>query len=188
MYRNISFGFYIIGILLLVALSCKDKKRSSLEKMVTEWIGKEIVFPEGLECLHLGKDMTCLDPNKNAYKILVYTDSVGCTSCKLNLHVWKTYQQEIDSIFQNESVEFLFYFQPKRRSELEYLLKREGFEHTVFLDEKGVLNDLNDFPEGMQYQCFLLDEGNRVISIGNPTLNQRIWDLYKQALISKNTT
>ena len=36
----------------------------------------------------------------------------------------------------------------------------------------------------MSYQCFLLDKDNKVVMIGNPTLNPAIWDLYKQTVMA----
>ena len=131
----------------------------------------------------MGSAIACPDMSDTTYKVLLYTDSVGCTSCRLNLHVWKAYMEEAEAIVPGK-VDFLFYFQPKNRKELEYLLKREKMEHTVFMDEKGEINRINDFPEEMEYQCFLLDGENKVISIGNPILNPKIWEIYKQVIIS----
>ena len=31
------------------------------------------------------------------YKVVTYIDSVGCTSCKLQLPRWKLFMQEVDS-------------------------------------------------------------------------------------------
>ena len=31
------------------------------------------------------------------YKVVTYIDSVGCTSCKLQLPRWKQFMQEVDS-------------------------------------------------------------------------------------------
>jgi len=79
-------------------------------------------------------------------------------------------------------VDFLFHFQPKDRKELEHILKQNKLKQTVFIDEKGEISRLNNFPEGMAYQCFLLDRDNKVVSIGNPVLNPKIWEIYKQLI------
>jgi len=177
---------WVVAILLVSSVACKDNKRTSAEKLIMEWVGKEIIFPPRPDCTYMGEDTPCTGLSNVPYKILVYTDSVGCTSCRLNLTVWKAYMKEVDT-FAPGKVDFLFYFQPKNRKELEYLLKREGLEHTVFIDEKGEISRINDFPKGMEYQSFLLVRENKVLSIGNPVLNPKMWEIYKQVITSSNT-
>jgi hypothetical protein len=59
--------------------------------------------------------------------------------------------------------------------------------YPVFIDEKNEINRLNHFPTLMEYQCFLLDKDNKVLLIGNPTLNLRIWEMYKQVITGEIT-
>jgi hypothetical protein len=79
-------------------------------------------------------------------------------------------------------VGFLLYFQPKNVKEMGFLFVRERFDYPVFMDTNGVINSLNRFPQEMQYQCFLLNSDNKVLMIGNPVSNQRIWELYKEQI------
>ncbi len=176
--------FKVLAVCLLFLFACNNKKWSKAEQIVKEWGGKEIIFPEGTKCMFMGQDTTCQQSQSAKYKLLVYTDSTGCTSCKLNIGLWKMYIETIDSILPNQ-VEYLFYFQPKDRTELDKLLKREKFEHIVFIDEDGKISNSNNFPLEMEYQCFLLNNDNKVISIGNPTLNPRIWNIYQEIFKSK---
>jgi len=170
------------GILLAACLlGCGQDKRSVSEKTVGDWIGREIVFSDATDCFYMGKDTLCPSHRDVPYTVLLYTDSVGCTSCRLNLALWKRYMWEMDSIAPNH-VRFAFYFRPKSRKELELLLCRERLEHVVFVDRDGSLAQRNRFPEDMVYQCFLLDQNNRVLAIGNPTLNPNLWDLYKSII------
>lgn len=93
----------------LMLTSCKDSKKRSVEKIVSEWIGKEIKFPNDLPCMQGGGDSACPSLNTGTHKIVHYIDSLGCTSCKLNLMLWKIYKEEIDSLSKNQ-VELLFFF------------------------------------------------------------------------------
>ncbi|GAB6010953.1 DUF1573 domain-containing protein [Viscerimonas tarda] len=120
------------------------------------------------------------------YKILIYTDSTGCTGCKLKLYQWKEIIHEADSLMPNK-LNFLFYFHPKDTKELKFLLKRDRLEYPVFIDEQNEINRLNNFPTDMMYQCFLLNKENRVVAMGNPTMNPKIWELYK-SIIQGDTT
>lgn len=172
--------FWIVIILSVGLISCKNSKKTAAEKLVTEWLGKEIRFPTSLKRTYMGKDTVVSPEAKNMdYKILLYTDSNGCTSCKLNLSMWKVYMKEIDSVMPNR-IEFLFYFQPKNTKELSHLLKRDRLETPVFIDDKGEISRINNFPKKMEYQCFLLDHDNKVLSIGNPAINPKIWEVYKR--------
>ncbi len=152
-----------------------------MEKMVREWSGKTIVFPEAFLCKRSGKDIVCPDWQASSYKILVYTDSIGCTSCKLRMETWKDIISEIETLaFGN--VHFLFFFHPKDERELDWLLKREHFDYPVFIDRNNTIQGLNHFPDHPSFQAFLLDRNNTVLAIGNPVLNPEIRDLYKQLI------
>ena len=52
--------------------------------------------------------------------------------------------------------------------------------YPTFMDLEDKINQLNHFPKQLSYQCFLLDKDNKVVTIGNPTLNLAIWELYKE--------
>ncbi len=174
--------FILPLVLLLVACSCKESKKSEAEKIVNTWTGKEIIFPGDIPCNILSRDTVCPDLSSWRYKVLLYVDSMGCGACKLKqLQEWKTLIQASDSLF-NGQLGFFLYFHPKDRKELNYLVKLHRFNYPVFFDEKNSLNNLNHFPEDPSYQCFLLDADNKVLIIGNPAVNTKILDLYKQQI------
>ena len=153
-------------------------------------MGKEILFPENVSCYIAGKEElleVCSQNFKKEFKILLYVDSAGCSECRLKLFEWKQLMEETDSLFQGK-VGFLFFFQPKNVHEVVYLSAHASFDHPVFVDINGTINGLNRFPQIMEYQCFLLDKNNNVLSIGNPVLNFKIWELYKMQIADKNGT
>ena len=119
------------------------------------------------------------------YKIVVYTDSVGCTSCKLQLYKWNTFIEEVS---RNGEVDFYFYFQSKDKRLLSSILSRENFKLPIYLDKEDEFRNANKISNEMQYQCFLLDADDKVVLIGNPVLNSKIWELYKEVLGGKDTS
>ena len=170
----VTFSFY----------SCRDKRREEVTKILKEWTGKEIRFPENLSCYVLGKDTLqefCNENFHKEYKILMYVDSAGCSECRLKLFEWKQLIEEADSLFQGK-VGFLLFFQPKNAEEMKDLFLINRFDYPVFMDMGGAINNLNNFPQSTQYQCFLLDSENKVLMVGNPVLNQKIWELYKSQI------
>ena len=169
----------------LCIFSCKENRtRKEVAKILSEWTGKEILFPENTPCYVAGKNAPpelCNEWFQKEYKILMYVDSAGCSSCRLNLSVWQQLVEEADSLFHG-SVGFLLYFQPKSEREMASLFAGNRFTYPVFMDLNGSINRLNRFRPEMQYQCFLLDKDNKVVMMGNPALNPRIWELYKEQI------
>lgn len=153
--------------------SCQENTK--IENVLTEWLGKEILYPQGTAIIVWNGTNFAKEQIK--YKVFVYTDSSGCLSCKLNLTGWKRFILLTDSV-ASEEVQFLFVFQPIRLNELKMLLKSESFSYPIFVDMDGNFNKLNHFPSDINYQTFLLDKDNKVLAIGNPVLNPKVKDLY----------
>ncbi len=160
-----------------ILASCQESREEAMLRLVNEWNGKEIKFPSRSVFTIQGKDTVEVEFGNADYKVVTYIDSVGCTSCKLQLPRWKKLVEEVDSL-TGGSVPFLFYFHPKDMKELRYYTRRDDFTYPVCFDEKDELNRLNRFPSDMIFQTFLLDKDNRVVAMGNPVLNPKIKDLY----------
>lgn len=177
-----------ILILLPIFFSCKNEqkeKEKQIAQLVNEWQGKEIKFPDNLIFTRYLTDTTDFQIPQSEYKVLVYVDSIGCTSCKLQLHKWKELIEYSDSVTQ-EKVPFLFFFHSKDYKEIRYLLKRDGFDRPVCIDMDDRLNKLNKFPADMIFQTFLLDKNNRVAVLGNPVHNTAVRDLYLKQITGKD--
>jgi hypothetical protein len=176
-------------LLLLLAFStvaCKKNNRlAEAEKIVNEWLGREIKFPSDVRCCVLGKDTTatlCSELFDREFKVLLYVDSTGCSDCRLKLFLWKQMIAESDSLF-HDRLSFLFYFQPKESEiPLTFLFDSYQFDYPVFVDMKNEIFKLNRFSQESQYQCFLLDRNDKIVSIGNPAYNEKVWDLYKSII------
>ncbi len=173
------------------ALSCKDNRnRKEIAKIVNEWIGKEILFPENVPCYVSGRETLpeiCNEMLRKEFKILMYVDSVGCSDCRLRLFEWKQLMDEADKLFQGE-VGFLLFFQPESVDKMPLQFEPSRFNYPVFMDTIGAIHQLNRFPQEMEYQCFLLDKDNKVVMVGNPVLNQNIWKMYKSQIAGVKDT
>ena len=168
--------FFLI-VLLYGLSSCQDSREEAMLRLVNEWNGKEIKFPSRSVFTIQGKDTVDFEFRHADYKVVTYIDSVGCTSCKLQLPRWKELLAEVDSL-TGGSVPFLFYFHPKDAKELRYLTRRDDFAYPVCFDGQDELNRLNNFPSDMTFQTLLLDKVNKVVAIGNPVLNPKVKELY----------
>ena len=167
--------------------SCqKNKRKEEALKIVREWTGKEIKFPKELNFISMANDTTCVDVQNDNFKILLYVDSLGCTSCRFNLSEWKKIMQESDTALIRKP-EFIFIFQTKTgdEKELQSLLRKNRFLHPVLIDKNNEIEKINKFPSNPEYQCFLLNKDNKVLLIGNPSLVSGIWILYKRVITER---
>ena len=99
-----------IFILFLLA-SCQENDKERIARLLNEWNRKEIKFPDHSVFTIQGKDTVTMDFHNTDFKVITYVDSIGCTSCKLQLHRWKELIAEMDSLTSG-TVPFLFYFHP----------------------------------------------------------------------------
>ena len=173
---------WIIWVALVLFSSCKEGKKEQFARLVQEWQGKEIVFPQDMAFTRFVTEPVDYRIPDAEYKVLVYVDSVGCTSCKLQLPKWKKLIAHIDSA-TNSNIPFIFVFQSKDDRELRYILKRDNFDRPVCIDRNNRFDELNQFPQDITFQTFLLDKDNKVKVIGNPVHNLAVRDLYLKQII-----
>ena len=175
----------LIILLLTIFLSaCQDKQKEIITWLVKEWQGKQILFPENMVFTRFASDTTNFVIPTSDYKVLVFVDSIGCTSCKLQLSRWKEFIRYTDSISQ-KNIPFLFFFQFDDQWEIHSLLIRENFDKPICLDRSDSLNQLNHFPKDIRFQVFLLDKNNKVVVIGNPVHNPNVKELYLEEISRK---
>lgn len=166
-----------ISLLLSLLTACKENNKEKFALLVQEWQGKEIVFPQDMAFTRFVTEPVDYRIPDAEYKVLVYVDSVGCTSCKLQLPKWQELIAHVDSA-TNGNVPFIFVFQSKDDRELRYILKRDNFDRPVCIDRGDGFDKLNKFPQEITFQTFLLDKDNKVKVIGNPVHNLAVRDLY----------
>lgn len=169
-------------ILTIIALSsCKDSPKDEIARLVKEWDGKEIRFPESPVFTIQGKDTVDFSFRNAEYKVVSYVDSIGCISCKLQLDRWKDFIHEVDSL-TGEAVPFILCLHHPDVKEMQRVTWKDEFKYPVFIDEMGTFDALNHFPTNMMFQTFLLDKNNKIVAIGNPILNPMVKELYLEKL------
>ena len=152
--------------------------------MVEEWYGKTLSFPSNLKFVLYDKEVTSLLQNEWDYAVVSYTDSIGCTSCKLQLNRWKELINAFDTLYV-QKVTFLFIMHPFDRKELVQLLKEYQFDYPVCIDEDNLFNKQNHVPKNNMFQTFLLNKNSEILAIGNPVLNPKVKALYQEIIQGK---
>ncbi|MDR1737620.1 MAG: hypothetical protein LBR66_02200 [Candidatus Symbiothrix sp.] len=175
----------ILFFVLVIFTSCNKKrgKQTHINKFVAEWIDKQILIPTDISPFYADSTNKEIITNRqDVYKIVVYVDSFECTTCNLRLYLWKEFISETAECCA-DNVNYLFYFQPKsNNSDIVSLMKRDRFYYPVFFDEKNTIAKMNHWGNEVSSMCFLLDKNNRVLLVGDPTHNLRLWELYKKVV------
>jgi hypothetical protein len=176
--------FFLLLFTTISFIGCKkDKRMKELTKIVQEWEGKEVLFPENIIFTIHGRDTVAYQIPASPHKIVVYIDSTGCMRCRLHFNTWRELIYEIDSL-TNATVPVLFFFHVKNPREISHYLQRDSLNIPVVFDLQDELNTLNQFPTHQQFQTFLLDEENKVVFIGNPVNNLAIREMYLAEITS----
>lgn len=171
----------LIILSIIVLTSCKGSRKDEIARLVKEWDGKELRFPESPVFTIQGKDTVDFSFRNAEYKVVSYVDSIGCISCKLQLANWAAFIQEVDSLTDG-TVPFVLCLHTADVKEMKRIVRKDNFKYPVFLDEKGTFYTLNHFPKDMTFQTFLLDKDNKVVAMGNPILNPYVKELYLEKL------
>lgn len=168
--------------MIIILFSCTGNDKERITRIVSEWQGKKIIFPENLIFTLFGKDTVNYTIPQSKYKVLVYVDSTGCTSCKLKLEEWKKFIYLTDSL-SHKNISFLFFFHPKSEKSMQSILQIKKLNIPICIDVNDKLNQLNEFSKDIIFQSFLLDENNKVLVVGNPIYSHPIKKLYIREII-----
>lgn len=176
MKRVIIIHVAFLAVLLVMVVLGACTKRSKQKSIVEEWVGKELIIPDGLT-FQIQDIPINYDFNNADFKIVTYIDSTGCTNCKMKLHEWKKF---INSVSGNPDldVNFLMIVNSSHKKAVINLLKEFNFNLPVAIDTANRVNALNHFPNEFIYHTFLMDRDNNVIALGNPVINPKIRMLY----------
>lgn len=169
---------------MIASCSGQKKEHQTIEQEIAKWSGRQLQLPVEPVFLRYALDTASLAMEEKEYKILIYTDSSGCTSCKLQLPKWKEMLALTDSLLPGK-VTYLFFFDNPRVGEIRHLLKQADLSYPVCIDMTQELNRLNNFPHNPQFQTFLLDKQNRVMAVGNPALSPAVRELYIRRMTGK---
>lgn len=168
----------IFASILLWACS-NNYKRDEKARIIEEWIGKEIIFPEVMTDVLTGDTVDISDAD---FTILTYVDSTGCTGCNMKLPLWSKFIESLDSIATDYEVLPLFIVNANNENDLSHVIRRNKYEFPVINDTIDSINLINHFSEESTYRTLLLNNKRQVIAIGNPVINNLVADLYSSII------
>ncbi len=174
----------ILMFLASITLWSCASETDAYARLVSEWQGREIMFPDVMTDVVTGDTIDLSDAD---FTILTYVDSTGCTGCKMKLPIWKEFFGSLDSIAGERDFNAVFVANAKDNRELTYLIQRDDYPYQVVNDVNDSLQKLNQFPDDIMLRTFLLDRNNHVVAIGNPAYNVGIAELYRAIISGRKT-
>ena len=167
--------------IMLIACSCAKNAQHKLSHIYRELLNKQILFHEDAAFVNSDLDTIKYSLNRKI-KIVNYVDSIGCLGCRLRLSDWNTF---MDDFKDYDDLQLITIINPRKISEAQYVIQRDSFWFPVCIDLENIFFRLNKLPHDNLFHCFLLDENNRIVLIGNPVQNPQIRDLYIRTICER---
>jgi hypothetical protein len=171
--------------LLIVALGLVSCKSYRLERKIEAFMQHPIVVPQDIRQIPSEvNDSLVLDLEGKIVRLIVYVDSVECSSCKVgHMHQYDEiidYQKTVGDQYLP-----LFIFNPPKHINEEFLrhLRLSYFDYPILLDSVGAFARANpQIPTDERLHTFLLDRDGKVVLVGDPSRNPELWELYKKTI------
>lgn len=167
----------LFSIIMLFFVACKDNTREQLLRMENQ---KICLYLDSMDCRRNGHIDDC--QREDFWRLVVFSDSVACSSCKLReMQSWIPMMERLSCY--DGKVKLIFIFQPKDENldVFDFTMKILPFSFPVYVDTANVLLRNNpSIPIDSKFHTFLLDENNKVLLVGNPLENEKIEDLFWQ--------
>ena len=178
-HKQILFGSTLSTVTLLICFFIlRDTRQTALQKELHSRIGYKFNFRDHVQLIH--GDRSLLD---RPYKILIYTDDRGCTSCNLKLREWSDMYETLFNRIVPGKLSVVILFDGREAEDMLALVRNAHWEMPVLWDRDGEINSRRPFPKQVGMRCMLLDEEDRVLLVGNPFYSSSVSDLYLQTLV-----
>lgn len=153
MSRTSFIGTFTIAILFTITFSCS---RNSIHDMVRTAMNHPVKMPTEL-----------LDTFAN-FKIVRYVKPTSCTSCQLELGLWRVYRKKLQRKFGN-NVAINFIIETDNISEVQRLLSMYKFLSNSYIDSLGTfIKDNAHITDIGDDVVMLIDNHNNIKLLGNP--------------------
>jgi hypothetical protein len=171
--------FVYLFIFLMPILGCRNSNTSNIESTVSNLYGKKISIPtDSFQC-YKGLKEYPINQEHSEYKLVVFIDSTECSSCALeNMHEWDSYVCLSDSLKNKFNIIFIISPKQGEVGNAKIKILSENFKHAIYIDAKSIFHKANPIiPANKIYHTFLLDAENKILLVGSPIHNKKIYNI-----------
>lgn len=184
-YNGISLKIIILSVFIGIIVSVlylivehRNNDKNNLISQVDMMLSKIVDIPYTDMQMYIGNDKIASTNFTEEYKLVVYYDSLQCTSCAID-HIYN-WEPTLDSLQRmNKKTAIVFIFSPSSMelNKFKNRILNSTFDYPVFMDTCNIFRKHNGFlPDNPRLHVFLLNRENRIISIGNPLDNHNVSD------------
>lgn len=176
----VSMCFLVIGF-----VSCAEKIR--LRDTLMNFMKSEIIIPNDLKCIYDGEINSIKEDTLKRLKLIVYYDSLSCTSCALS-NLYNLYPLYNMADTSNFSVITIFSPSKLDMENLQLHFLKSDYPIPIYLDVNQSFSNKNtSIPNDPRSHTFLISGDNFPIYIGNPRLSFKLKNIFVEVL-NKYTT
>jgi len=151
---------------------------SNIENYIKEIVGTELKIDLDQMLIGGNNGLHLNDLNK-PFKIIVYSDSSHCNACDIKFPAWKIQHRELT--VKNKNIGLIFIINTENMDEMEQNANVAGVPGLRLYDAQGVFKKNNRLHSNRDLHTFLIDRNNKVILVGNPLTNYKVFALFKKA-------
>lgn len=180
----IKYGSVFLLFVFVCACSSNNTRleKAAIYNTLVSLRNRHIQFPNNLvSCINGVQSPHAYVFGESEYKMVVYTDSSGCTPCKFPTSEWGYYINQLQILSRN--INFVFIFQ-KESAILEEEFRIQGIYWPIIYDTANLFIQKNNLPTSARFHTFLLDKNEKIILVGSPVKNKKVWQLYKEMIKS----
>ena len=177
---HIWFVLIALCFLIFVATGCK---KARLRAQLKEMIGATVVLPKKINCIYNGELFPLPDSIRNMPKLIIYVDSVNCTTCVLS----KLFQFDHLSELSKETGAFLPFvlISPKHNetASIEHYLKEDRLVIPVNIDVETCFRLENPIiPSDDRFHFLFTDKNGKLLWVGNPQSSDRVYSTFSKLI------
>lgn len=176
-------AFIIFGLALCL-FSCSEKEKLKEALLIMQ----ERPFSLPLDdMVYVGDTLESPHEQSSYYKLIVYTDSSQCASCKIrSMRNWNPFEERLKSSRSNVKLFFIFHPAFRDRQTLSFVMRVMPPSGFVYVDTANCFARLNpQMPDNPSMHTFLLDEENKVLLVGSPLDNPDVEEIFWRIVTEK---
>lgn len=179
-----------LGIITFLSLdlACRHENKINIE--VQSMYNQKVIIPiDSFYVIHPHSENHLLHgvDQKQRQRLIVYSDSLVCSSCKiLELEKWESFFASKSS-YKNV-FDAIFIFSPSHidLEVLKFAIKSQEISFPIYIDTLGVFKKMNHYlPDNSLLHTFLIDKEGKIILVGSPLDNKMIEKMFLEIIGTK---